>query len=107
MTKVTVKPGICGLISRITVTKEKDSDYKVKIKIESASDNIKRLAEQLTEADARKEVLTNFSKSGIYQLGSDIGLHVACPVPSAIIKAIEVETGFALPKDVEMKIEKV
>jgi len=32
--------------------------------------------------------------------------HAACPVPSAILKAIEVEVGAALPQDVTMTIER-
>lgn len=32
--------------------------------------------------------------------------HAACPVPSAIIKGVEVACGLALPKDVEIKIAK-
>ncbi len=32
--------------------------------------------------------------------------HVACPVPVAILKAVEAELGFALPKDVSFQIQK-
>ncbi|NTW72356.1 MAG: hypothetical protein HGA49_08960 [Eubacteriaceae bacterium] len=106
MATVYVKPGVCGLNTKITA-KKKDLDedsYIIELHIESESDNIKRLAEVLTEVDGMEEVFTNFAKSGIYKLGSQCGLHVACPVPSGIIKAIEVECGLALPKDVEMTI---
>jgi Family of unknown function (DUF6951) len=33
-------------------------------------------------------------------------VHAACPVPSGLIKAIEVQAGLALPKDVSMRIGK-
>lgn len=107
MSTALVQPGVCGLKSKIVVTKKPDGgDYDVDIKIESESDNIKRLAKELTEANGMEEVFTNFTKSNIYQLSAKCGLHVACPVPSAIIKAIEVECGLALPKDVEFTISK-
>jgi len=108
MSTVIVKPGVCGLESKIVVTK-KDNDedsYLIDIKIESESDNIKRLAKELKEVNGFHECFTNFSTSEVYKLGAKCGLHVACPVPSAIIKAIEVECGLALPRNVEMIITK-
>ncbi|MPW26499.1 hypothetical protein GC105_11925 [Alkalibaculum sp. M08DMB] len=108
MSTVIVKPGICGLESKIVVTK-KDNDqdsYLVEIRIESESDNIKRLAKELKEVNGLEECFNNFSTSLVYKLSSKCGLHLACPVPSAIIKAIEVECNLALPRDVEMTISK-
>jgi hypothetical protein len=32
--------------------------------------------------------------------------HAACPVPVAIVKAIEIEAGLALPTDVTIKLSK-
>ena len=34
------------------------------------------------------------------------GLHVSCPIPLGIIKAIEVEAGLALPTDVGIHFER-
>lgn len=106
MSTVIINPGVCGLASKIIVTRRDEDSYLVDIDIESESDNIKRLAEELKEADAMAEIFTNFTNSTIYQLGAKCGLHVACPVPSGIIKAIEVECGLALPKDVDMTVTK-
>jgi hypothetical protein len=33
--------------------------------------------------------------------------HASCPVPSGIIKAIEVASGLALPKDASIQVSKV
>ncbi|MBF7095614.1 DUF6951 family protein [Alkalibacter mobilis] len=106
MATVYVKPGACGLNSVITVKRKKseESDYLVEIHIESESDNIKRLAKVLTEVDGMEESFKNFATSEVYRLGAKSGLHLACPVPSGIIKAIEVECGLALPRDVEIKV---
>lgn len=32
--------------------------------------------------------------------------HISCPIPVAILKAVEAELGFAAPKDVSIKIQK-
>lgn len=104
MTKVHVQPGVCGLNSTITVTRVEDDeqDYMIDIHIETESDNIKRLAKVLTRVNGMEESFKNFMTSKIYQLGAESHIHLACPVPTAIIKAIEVECGLALPKDVEI-----
>ena len=104
MSKVKVKPGACGLETEIIVRKKEGN--LVEISIESQSDNIKRLAKELKELDGTKEVFSNFATSEIYKLSTKCGLHLACPVPSGIIKAIEVECGLALPRDVEMTVSK-
>lgn len=104
MTKVHVQPGVCGLNSTITVTRVEDeaSDYMVDIHIESESPKVQRFAKALSRVDGMEESFKNFMTSTIYQLGAERGLHLACPVPTAIIKAIEVECGLALPRNVEI-----
>ena len=44
--------------------------------------------------------------SKVYEVASRHCKHLACPVPCGIIKGIEAACGLALPKDVEMKIQK-
>jgi hypothetical protein len=39
-------------------------------------------------------------------MGAKHCTHAACPVPVGIIKAVEVETGLALPADVSIKLSK-
>ena len=94
--------------STITVTRieDPDEDYVVEIHIETESDNIKRLAKVLTKVNGMDQSFKNFMTSQIYQLGAQTGLHLACPVPTAIIKAIEVECGLALPRHVEITFVK-
>lgn len=104
MTKVHVQPGACGLNSNITVTRldNDEDDYMVDIHIETESDNIKRLAKVLTRVNGMEQSFKNFMTSKIYELGAQQGLHLACPVPTAIIKAIEVECGLNVPRNVEI-----
>ena len=42
----------------------------------------------------------------LYELAPQCLAHPACPVPSGIVKAIEVEAGLALPADVSIKVSK-
>ncbi len=42
----------------------------------------------------------------IISKGQEYCSHAGCPVPSAIIKTVEVEAGIALSKDVVIHIEK-
>jgi hypothetical protein len=42
----------------------------------------------------------------VYQCASECNLHAACPVPMAILKAIEVEAGLALPRPVLIRFDR-
>lgn len=53
---------------------------------------------ELTLMDAFKRVLDN----PVYTKGATCLKHAACPVPSGILKALEVEAGLAVPKDVSI-----
>ena len=57
---------------------------------------------ELTLMDAFKRVLDN----PVYTKGATCLTHVACPVPSGILKALEVEGGLAVPRDVSIVFEK-
>jgi hypothetical protein len=41
-----------------------------------------------------------------YEVAGACKAHAACPVPSAILKAMEVAAGMALPADVSISIRK-
>ena len=43
----------------------------------------------------------------VYKAASRSTRHFMCPVPVAVLKAIEVEAGLALPKDVSFSFKKV
>ena len=104
MTRVEVNPGVCGLVCTIEV--ERIAKQTVKIAVATDCQMIGDLGESLMEADLG-EILTQPVESVVYRAASQCKLHPACPVPSAIIKGVEVETGMALPRDVAMHIEKM
>lgn len=104
LSKVTVFAGICGFTSIIKV--QGTDDYKAKVKISSPCEMIKKMGAELTELDWTRSVTREMCDSLVYKTADKYITHTACPVPSAILKAVEVEFGLALPKDVSMKIER-
>ncbi|TJX13099.1 hypothetical protein E9840_10790 [Tissierella creatinini] len=104
MVEVKVNPGICGLNTFIKVESE---DMQTAI-IEICTDcpNIKPMEQELKEVDAFEVCFSKLGDSVVYELAKEYCKHAACPVPSAIIKGIEVACELALPKDVEIKITK-
>jgi hypothetical protein len=99
-----VKPGVCGMDTTITVHK-KDGGL-LDIQIETKCPHVKKIGEDLKEIDGMDECFSKFSASAVYEAADKYCRHLACPMPSAIIKAIEVESGLALPRNVEMVITK-
>jgi len=104
MATVTVSPGICGFTSTITATV--DDMYNVEITIDSPCAKIQELAGQIAELSAFDEIRKPITESAVYQAAAAGRCHTACPIPSAVIKAIEVAAGLALPKDVTFTISK-
>ena len=102
MTKVVVHSGICGFTATIEV--KKTDKRKVSINISSDCDKITELSESLTELDAL-DILRPKADFKIYAQALEHSLHMACPVPVGILKAIEVETGLALPCDAVIHFE--
>jgi len=76
------------------------------IRIKSECAAIQRMSEELTEVNPFQEISFKRSLPRTYEMGVRFCTHAACPVPSGIIKAVEVEAGLALPTDVTIKIFK-
>lgn len=104
MATVTVFPGICGLKTRLTATA--DEDQMVSIQIESECPHITALQDELVELDGYGECFARYSTSTVYAAAEKHVRHLACPVPTAILKGMEVACGLALPKDVTLTIVK-
>jgi len=103
MAKVTINPGICGFK---TVIKAVSTDGQhAEVKINTACPNLKPF-EQLTTLDAYNECFKRPFETEVYKLANDCVKHPACPVPCGMIKALEVACGLALPKDVQISVEK-
>jgi hypothetical protein len=101
---VEVLPGVCGFKSRIVANG--DEMYNVTLEITGDCEHIRQLAQQVPQVAGFKELRLPISENAIYRAAAQCKTHAACPVPSAILKAIEVALGMALPADVHMSIRK-
>jgi hypothetical protein len=106
MAKVTVLAGVCGMRTEIMTTAEQQYG-PVSVRIESDCPHIRKIAEALAagEVDPLKEITYRGEGPLTLRLARQYSPHPACPVPSGIIKAIEVAAGLALPKDASIRVE--
>ncbi len=105
MAKSEIDAGICGF--KTTVVARANGDGTIHLQIESECKAVGKLAEQIQNVDPFKEAFwRRKTPTGIHELAPQCLSHPACPVPSGIIKAIEVEAGLALPADVSIKVSK-
>jgi hypothetical protein len=68
--------------------------------------NLQKVAEELGEIDPYDEIFKRAISTRTFEIISKHSPHPCCVVPSGILKAIEVEAGLALPKDVKIEIER-
>lgn len=102
MAVVEVNPGVCGLKTIVKVISDDMQNAVVEITTECP--NIKPMEQELKEVDGFEECFSKLGDSKVYELAKKYCKHAACPVPSAILKGIEVACGLALPRDVEFRI---
>ena len=100
--KAEINSGICGFTT--TVTARADGFRGVMLTIESGCSAVQRLAEQLPEVDPLQEVTFRGKGPVIFRAAADCLRHSACPVPTGIIKVVEISAGLALPADVTIKL---
>jgi hypothetical protein len=103
MATAEVSAGICGF--KTTIKAERD-DMNCKLTISSDCEHINGLAQDLTIVDPYQEISHRGEGPVTLKLAAEHCPHAACPVPAAIIKTIEVESGLALPADVIIKLNK-
>lgn len=103
MAKAEILPGNCGFTTIVEATMDGDT---CKLSITSECKAIQKLAQELTEVDPYKEISFRRSTPLTLQMGAKYCTHSACPVPVGIIKAVELEAGMTLPKDVTIKLTK-
>ncbi|MGD8652001.1 MAG: hypothetical protein PVF92_07925, partial [Desulfobacterales bacterium] len=67
-------------------------------------DGIRALAEELKVVNPLEEISFDGKAPKTLHMAAKHCKHAACPVPSGIIKAIEVASGLALPKDASITV---
>jgi len=103
MASAEIESGICGFCTTVRTTAE---GRKVRVEFETDCGYVEQLAEALTEVDPFKEISYRGEGPVTLRLAAEHLVHPACPVPSGIIKAIEVAAGLALPKDASIRPKK-
>lgn len=103
MTRVVIRSGSCGFTA--TVTAEKGADKHVRITIDSDCEMVRKMQEDIGSLE-RMDAFKGFQDSPVYRSAAKRLKHVACPVPSGILKALEVEAGMNLPRDATIVFEK-
>ncbi len=98
---VRVDPGICGFPCTIKAQKLDNRTVTVEIN-DSECKQIKRLSTRLTEMSL-KELFMPLSRNPVYIAAEKSGCHPSCAIPAAVIKAVEVALGMALPREVRIK----
>jgi hypothetical protein len=104
MTKVEVEPGNCGMLAVITA--ESEDGQTVRLSVDTKCPHVAAAMGEIEEVDGFVEPTLPPGESVIYSELATRCRHSACPVPSAVIKAVEVEAGLALPQDVTIRITK-
>jgi hypothetical protein len=100
---LTVDPGVCRFKTKIFAIYV---DGAIHFDIETDCPHVKKvkgeLAEDLSPFDALK---MPFSANPVYEACGKVLAHSACPVPSAIIKSVEVAAGLGLKRTVRFEFE--
>jgi hypothetical protein len=99
MTTVVVNAGACGFT--VTITAEKDAHDKITLSLETECKMVRKMLEDISVLD-RFAPLTGFASNPVHRSASKHIRHVACAVPSAILKTLEVEAGLNTEKDVSI-----
>ncbi len=104
-TKLVVDAGICGNTTTIDVVGL--PGRKVTVTVTSDCEVVSKMSEGLKELDWLSLWKQDGDGYSAYKAASQSTRHFMCPVPVAILKAIEVEVGLALPKDVAFSFKTV
>ena len=96
MTKVIVNAGACGFTSMITA--EKGRERMFDISVESGCAMVQKMAAEIASL-GRRDALLGILNNPVYLAAGRHLKHPACPVPAAVLKALEVEAGLNVKKD--------
>ncbi|MHB8075507.1 DUF6951 family protein [Desulfosporosinus fructosivorans] len=99
-----INAGVCGFT--INVKAVSDEDNKVQLEITSDCPNYQKIAKELTEVDAYKEIFNKMHVGRVYEVFAKYSPHPSCPGVSGILKTMEVAAGLALPQNASISITK-
>ncbi len=102
MSKVTVNAGICKFSA--VITGEENEDGLIDLNFKTTCPNFKKL-EGDYELDPMVCCFQKIGEGEIFEMFKPCCPHITCPIPTAVLKCIEVSANLALPCDVTMKIQ--
>ncbi len=100
MTRVKIDPGVCGFAAVVSVEKQDGKHFSVTI--ESDCEMVQKLGEEISSLTLQ-DAFIRFDNNRVYEKASGCLKHTACSVPSGILKALEVEAGLAVPRNVTVE----
>ena len=101
MAVATITSGICGFVTKVEARQEGD---RCVLSFETDCPNVERLAEELQAVDPWGEISYHRGRPLTMTLSEKHLQHPACPVPSGVIKAVEVACELAFPKAAHIDI---
>jgi hypothetical protein len=78
--------------------------YNATVRLESQCKQVSKLAAQVGEVDFMETLKAAFGQNRVFLAAAECKLHPSCPVPTAIIKAVEAEVGMAVKKGVTITV---
>jgi hypothetical protein len=102
MTRVSIDPGICGFPTIVEI--EKIGKRKFSVILTTECEKLGQLASHIETLDL-VDIFKHPKDSRLYDVVADCKIHPACPAPVGIIKALEVEAGTALARDVVIRFD--
>jgi len=101
--KVTVDAGVCGMIT--VVNAKMNDDGEVAVDIKSDCPAVLRMSWGIKPVYPFLVVESPMNETDVYRLASEHLTHTACPVPSGILKAIEVAGDLGIKRDARITVE--
>ena len=100
---VTVDAGVCKMKTVIHAVQQ--DDMMIRLDIESDCHNVLKMSWRVKPVNPSTEVEAKITESDIYKWASEVLPHAACPVPCAMIKAVEVAGDLGIKRGVTIDIE--
>lgn len=101
--KVTIDAGVCRKMT--TVSAWMNADGEVEVDIKSDCPAVLRMSWGIKPVYPFLVVESPMCGTDIYRLASENLTHTACPVPSGILKAIEVAGDLGIKRDAHITVE--
>ncbi len=99
----TVDAGVCKMKTIIHAVQ--GDDLMVTLDVKSDCPNVLRMSWKFKPVNPYTEVESPICETDIYKWANDVLPHAACPVPSALVKAVEAASELGIKRGVRIDIE--